>query len=170
MRYVILQVTGTSAGPMLNGVPQLTSARYVVAAMIVAPTNALTNGVLIALLYVMLRRLLRRPVLAATAVMLIFALLVGAAESFSANPWLNPVLITGFSVVILLPLVRFGLVPFMVGFGIHQLMATTALTTDLGTWYAPPTWVVAGAVVALALTAFVQSRAGAPLFGRLLED
>ena len=170
MRYVILQVTGTSAGPMLNGVPQLTSPRYVVAAMIVAPTNALTNGVLIALLYVMLRRLLRRPVLAATAVMLIFALLVGAGESFTANPWLNPVLITGFAVVILLPLVRFGLVPFMVGFGIHQLMATTALTTDLGTWYAPPTWVVAGAVVALALTAFVQSRAGAPLFGRLLEE
>ena len=45
-------------------------------------------------------------------------------------------------VVILLPLVRFGLVPFMVGFGIHQLMSSTALTTDLGTWYAPPTWVV----------------------------
>ena len=87
---IILQVTGTSAGPILNGVPQLTSARYVVAAMIVAPTNALTNGVLIALLYVMLRRILRRPVLAATAVMLIFALLVGAGESFTANPWLNP--------------------------------------------------------------------------------
>ena len=58
----------------------------------------------------------------------------------------------------------------MVGFGIHQLMANTALTTDLGRWYSPPTWVVGGLIVAMALTAFVQSRAGAPLFGRLLED
>jgi serine/threonine-protein kinase len=169
-RYVTVQVTGIPAGPMLNGVPELTSPRYVVAAMMVAATNALINGVLLALLYVMLRRLLRRPVVAAAAVVLIFAALVGATESVTQNWWLNSVLIIGFAAVILLPLVRFGLVPFMVGFGIHQLMAITALTTDLGRWYAPPTWVVGGVVVALALTAFVQSRAGVPIFGRLLED
>jgi hypothetical protein len=169
-RFVIVQVTGTSAGPMLNGVPELTSPRYVVAAIIVAATNALINSVLLALLYVMLRRLLRRPVLATAAVVLIFAAVVGASESFTPNRWLNAVLITGFAVVILLPLVRFGLVPFMVGYGIHQLVANTALTTDLGKWYSPPTWVVGGLIVAMALTAFVQSRAGAPLFGRLLED
>ena len=44
------------------------------------------------------------------------------------------------------------------------------LTSDLGAWYAPPTWLVGGGLTALALFAFVQSRAGAPLFGRLLED
>ncbi|MEO5819888.1 MAG: hypothetical protein ABIT71_05240 [Vicinamibacteraceae bacterium] len=36
--------------------------------------------------------------------------------------------------------------------------------------YVPPTWLVGGGLTALALFAFVQSRAGAPLFGRLLED
>ena len=94
-RFVIVQVTGTSAGPILNGVPEPTSPRFVVAAIIVAATNALINSVLLALLYVMFRRLLRRPVLAAAAVVLIFAAVVGAAESFAPNRWLNAVLITG---------------------------------------------------------------------------
>ena len=41
---------------------------------------------------------------------------------------------------------------------------------DLGAWYATPTWIVGGALIGLAIYAFVQSRAGAPTFGRLLED
>jgi hypothetical protein len=170
MRYVIHQVTGTPAGPMLNGVSELASPRYVIGVMIAATTNALMNGVLLGLLYVMLRRLVRKPTLAAIFVVLIFAAIIGAAERFTESWWLNPLLIAGFSTIIMLPLVRIGLLPFMIGFGIHQVIASTALTTDVGTWYAWPTWIVGGAIVALALTAFVQSRAGAPLFGRLLEE
>jgi hypothetical protein len=128
------------------------------------------NGVLLALLYVMLRRLLRRPLPAAAGVVLIFAVLIGAGERFTESWWLNPLLSGAVALFLMLPLVRFGLLPFMVAFFIHQLLASTALTTDLGTWYSPPTWVVGGLIVALAVFAFVQSRAGAPLFGRLLED
>jgi hypothetical protein len=151
-------------------VPELTSPRYVVAAMFQGATNALINGVLIGLLYVMLRRLLRRPVLAAIGVVVIFAAVVGSQETFAEQRWLNALLIGAFSIILMLPLVRFGLLPFVVSFGIHTLLANTALTTDLGTWYSPPTWVVGGLIVTLALTAFLQSRAGAPIFGRLLED
>jgi serine/threonine-protein kinase len=170
MRYLIHQVTGTPAGPMLNGVPELTSPRYVLAMMLAATTNALMNGVLLALLYVMLRRLVRKAALAAAGVVAIFAMIIGAQERFTESWWLNPLLIGAFSTILMLPLVRIGLLPFMLGFGIHQVIASTALTTDVGTWYAWPTWIVGGTIVALALTAFVQSRAGAPLFGRLLEE
>jgi serine/threonine-protein kinase len=168
--YVIHQATGTPLGPTLNGVTELTTPRFVVALMIGGVTNALMNGVLLALLYVMLRRLLRRPLPAAAGVVLIFATLIGAGERFTESWWLNPLLIGAFALILMLPLVRFGLLPFMVAFFIHQLLASTALTTNLGAWYAPPTWVVCGLIVALAVTAFVQSRAGAPLFGRLLEE
>ena len=132
--------------------------------------GASLRAVLLALLYVKIRRQLRTPLLAALGVVLLVAAVVGAQERFTENAWLNAGFIVGFSLILLLPLVRFGLLPFAVGYLIHTLLATTALTTDLGTWYSPPTWVVGGLIVALAVTAFVQSRAGAPLFGRLLED
>ena len=48
-------------------------------------------------------------------------------------------------------------------------MANT-LTADLGAWYAGPTWVIGAAVTGLAVAAFLNSRAGAPTFGRLLEE
>ncbi len=48
-------------------------------------------------------------------------------------------------------------------------MANT-LTADLGAWYAGPTWVIGAAVLGLAVAAFLNSRAGAPTFGRLLEE
>jgi hypothetical protein len=74
------------------------------------------------------------------------------------------------AVLILLPLVRFGLLAFAVSFFSRQVLIDSALTADLGAWYATPTWIVGVAVIGLAVYAFVYSRAGAPTFGRLLEE
>ena len=74
------------------------------------------------------------------------------------------------AVLILLPLVRFGLLPFAVSFFSRQVLTGSALTTDLGAWYATPTWIVGATIIGLTILAFMHSRAGAPTFGRLLEE
>ena len=42
----------------------------------------------------------------------------------------------------MLPLVRFGLLPFAVSFFSRQVLVDSPLTADLGAWYATPTWIV----------------------------
>ena len=44
------------------------------------------------------------------------------------------------------------------------------LTADPGAWYATATWIIGATVIGLAILAFKHSRAGAPTFGRLLEE
>jgi hypothetical protein len=58
----------------------------------------------------------------------------------------------------------------MAAFSVRQVLMSNTLTADLGAWYAGPTWVIGAAVIGLAVTAFLNSRAGAPTFGRLLEE
>ena len=66
--------------------------------------------------------------------------------------------------------IRFGLLPFMVSFFSRQVVVNTAFTADLGAWFAAPTWIVGTLLIGLTVAAFLQSRAGAPTFGRLLEE
>jgi hypothetical protein len=119
-------------------------------------------------LYVVLRRLLRRPWLAAVLVMTLLALVIGAENGVDDRAALAIVVAMG--VLMLLPLVRFGLLPFAVSFFSRQVLVDCTLTSDLGAWYATPTWIVGGTIVGLAILAFKHSRAGVPTFGRLLEE
>jgi hypothetical protein len=73
-------------------------------------------------------------------------------------------------VLIVLPLVRFGLLPFAVSFFSRQVLVNSTLTADLGAWYATPTWILGTVLIGLTLAALLQSRAGAPIFGGLLEE
>jgi len=57
-----------------------------------------------------------------------------------------------------------------VSFFSRQVLVGSPLTTDLGVWYATATWIVGATIIGLAVLAFKYSRAGAPTFGRLLEE
>jgi hypothetical protein len=168
-RDVVAAITGLAPGPMFNGVVLLTTPRWVIAGVLDTVTNSLLNGVLLSLLYVVLRRLLRVPLIAAVAAALILSLLI-FSDDWRADTWYGFLIALGMAGVLLLPLLRFGLLPFTVAWWTNSVVQSNVLTTDLGAWYAPPTWLVVGGLTALALSAFVQSRAGAPLFGRVLED
>jgi hypothetical protein len=162
-------VGGRRAGPDFNGVWALTTPRYAVALLIGGVSNALFNSLLLMVLYVVLRRLLRRPWLAAALVMALLALVIGAENGLADGA---PViaLIVMLAVLMLLPLVRYGLLPFAVSFFSRQVLVGSPLTTDLGVWYATATWIVGATIIGLAVLAFKYSRAGAPTFGRLLEE
>jgi hypothetical protein len=50
----------------------------------------------------------------------------------------------------------------------NDLLDRAPWTPDISAWYATPMLVVIGITATLAIFAFVQSRAGAPLFGKEL--
>jgi len=166
---VLTPLAGGVPAPDFNGVWALTTPRYAVALLIGGVSNALFNSLLLMVLYVVLRRLLRRPWLAAALVMALLALVIGAENGLADGA---PViaLIVMLAVLMLLPLVRYGLLPFAVSFFSRQVLVGSPLTTDLGVWYATATWIVGATIIGLAVLAFKYSRAGAPTFGRLLEE
>jgi hypothetical protein len=119
-------------------------------------------------LYVVFRRRLGRPWPAALATTIALTLVITSEDGFGGA--LDVVLIASISAFIIAPLHFHGMLPFMVAFSVRQVLIANALTADLGAWYATPTWIIGAALAALTITAFLNSRAGAPTFGRLLEE
>ena len=65
-------------------------------------------------------------------------------------------------------LIRFGLLTALIATVVFRVGAAIPLTTDVGHWSATPsTWTIAAAI-AIACFGYYASRAGQPLFGRLL--
>ena len=169
IEYGLHAFGGDALDPSFTGVWSLTTPRYVGATLLGAVTNGLFNTLLITLLYVVFRRLLKRSWLAATATTVVLALVILGEDGIGSGMMAVAIMLS-IAALIIYPLARYGLLPFMAAFCVRQVLVGNAFTSDLGAWYATPTWILGGAVIALAVYAFVQSRAGAPTFGRLLED
>ena len=169
IEYGFATFGGEALDPSFTGVWSLTTPRYVGGTLLGAVTNGLFNTLLLTLLYVVFRRLLKRAWLAATATTVVLALVILGEDSFGSGAIAVAIMLS-IAASIIYPLARYGLLPFMAAFCVRQVLIANAFTSDLGAWYATPTWIVGAAVIALAIYAFVQSRAGAPTFGRLLED
>jgi hypothetical protein len=76
-----------------------------------------------------------------------------------------------FAAILVATLLRFGLLAFMTTMFINQLLHRAPWTPNIGAWYATSMLVVIAITASLAIVAFVQSRAGEPLFGKgLLEE
>jgi serine/threonine-protein kinase len=168
--WLLTTMSGAPLAPDFDGVWALTTPLYAVATLIGSVSNALFNVLLLTLLYVVFRRLLPRTWLAAIVSMLILGLVIGAQSTFSSGALGATAIIATLAVLMLLPLIRYGLLAFAVSFFSRQALVSSLLTSDLGAWYATQTWIVGSALVGLTVAAFVYSRAGAPTFGRLLEE
>jgi hypothetical protein len=127
------------------------------------------NTLLLTLLYVVFRRRLGRPWLAGLATTVVLTLIITSEDGFGGGV-MGFLMIATISALIIAPLHFHGMLPFMAAFSVRQVLMSNTLTADLGAWYAGPTWVIGAAVTGLAVAAFLNSRAGAPTFGRLLED
>jgi uncharacterized membrane protein YfcA len=139
------------------------------ASLLAAVSNAMFNTLLLTLLYVVFRRRLRRAWLAALATIVVLTLIITSEDGFGGG-LIGFLMIASMSALIVAPLHFHGLLPFMAAFAVRQVLVANTMTADLGAWYAGPTWVIGAAVLGLAVAAFLNSRAGAPTFGRLLEE
>ena len=115
-----------------------------------------TMGVL--LLFVLLRLLLRRDVLAMAAVAAIWVL--PSALSTWDTAWISAVVSVVWTVGWILLLLRFGLLAAIVGCFANDLLESLPLTTDLSSWTAGPTLLAVAVLGLLAVLAFRNAAGG----------
>jgi len=169
VEFAISRFGGSAQDPAFTGIWQLTSPRFVGASLLAGVSNAMFNTLLLTLLYVVFRRRLGRAWPAAIATTVVLALVIMSENGFGSG-LVELALMASIAALIIAPLHLHGMLPFMAAFAVRAILESNALTADLGRWYAGPTWVVGVALIGLAVAAFVNSRAGAPTFGRLLEE
>jgi hypothetical protein len=111
-------------------------------------------------LFFLLRALLRRQWLAAVVFILLFA----GPQAAQDHPLIRGS-VTGvqFGLAIFI-LIRFGVLPMMVGIFVSTMLQAFPLTTDFSAWYAGSTLFALASVLALTGYAFHTAIAGRPLF------
>jgi Protein kinase domain len=146
----------------------LLSTRRAVSWLLRRPTNALANGMIITLLFALVRMVVRR-----TWIAVILTIIVGTFVAASDNgAQLLGILIPYgivLSAVYIGVLVRFGMFPLMMAY-LTTTIVSSALTADMNKLYAPESVWLMVFVAAMAAFGFYASRAGEPLFGKWFSD
>jgi serine/threonine-protein kinase len=142
------------------------STRRAVSLLLRLPTNALANGMLITLLFALVRMAVKR-----TWIATIITIIIGTFVVVSQNDaqLLGIMVVYGmvWSVVYIGVLVRFGMFPLMMAYLTNTIVTAGGLTLDPSKLYASTAiWLIA-LVAAMAAFGYYASRAGAPLFGKL---
>ena len=145
------------------------STRRAVSFLLRIPTNALSNGMLITLVFALVRMLVKRTWIAMLVSVAIGAFVVVAQSQNAAQLlWLFTAYGLILSLVYIGVLVRFGMFPLMISY-LTSTLVNSGLTADVSKLYAPTSVWLMALVVAMAAFGFYASRAGEPLFGKLGE-
>ncbi len=149
--------------PELNvgNLDTLTGPGPLFAAVLDVASEATLLGMGVLLLYVLLRLVLRRDVLAAAAVAtLVF---VPGVLSSPELPWFVAGMGVLWAVSWIVLLLRFGLLAAIVGLFANDLLLWFPLTSDFSAWRAGPTLLVTALLAALALASFRSAAGGTGL-------
>jgi hypothetical protein len=132
-------------------------------------TGGLQSALIIAMIFLVLRLLLRRPkvALAVGVVVLLFALNSGQILTGNWVDRFNVVAFTGFFTLVTH---RYGLVAAAALLFVDNVMSDTPLTTDLSVWWSAPTVLTLALVLGLVAFAYRAARGGEPLFGQVVPD
>jgi serine/threonine-protein kinase len=112
------------------------------------------------LVYFLLRAVLKNPWIAGTVFVLLFSI-PGFLDGNS--PLFNGGIAFLQFLAVLVILMRFGLLPMMVGILVSSILPGFAMTADFSTWYSGSTMFAIGIVLALTAYAFHTARAGRAL-------
>jgi hypothetical protein len=143
------------------------STRRGVSALLTMPTNALVNGMIITLLFALIRMAVKRTWIASLVTILVGTFVIVIQNPATLIWFVGPYGVI-LSLVYIGVLVRFGMFPLMMAYLINTI-ATSGLTADVDKLYAPTSIWLMAIVVAMAAFGFYASRAGEPLFGRFGE-
>jgi hypothetical protein len=145
----------------------LMSTRRTVSWLLRLPGNALANGMLITLLFALVRMAVKRTWIAAIVTIVVGTFIV-VAQNGTQLLWIVGTYGVVFSLVYIGVLVRFGMFPLMMAY-LTNTIVSNSLTADVNKLYAPTSVWLMALVVAMAAFGFYASRAGEPLFGKLSE-
>ena len=157
--YLIVQVYDSAAGRLeLNTV---VAARQAAGEILHQVILRIGFSLVLFFLFFLLRALLRKPWIAATA---FIVLLVALTSRSVSHPLLSAALTAIGPALILFITIRFGVLAMTVNFFTGAMLLQFPATTDLSTWYAGSTLFAYAVVLALAGYAFHTAIAGRPLF------
>jgi Protein kinase domain len=171
--FFALVASADTLAPALAAPPQQTNmdyfigARYAISRVVRVLPNALQAAMLGTFMYVVLLAIVRRPWIAATAV-LIFVCGVILAEAGDDSIWLSVAFAAVLGSVTMVVFLRFGLLALASALFANQVLNTVPLTIDLSRPHGGISALAMLIVAAMAVYAFYISRAGAGMFRRLL--
>jgi hypothetical protein len=132
-------------------------------------TGGLSNALEIAMLFLLLRLLLRRPRVALVAGVILLLLALNAGQVLTGN-WVERFNAFAFTALISLVIHRYGLVAAAALLFIDNVVSDIPLTSDLSVWWSTPTLLTLALVFGLVGFAYYASRGGEPLFGQVVPD
>jgi hypothetical protein len=147
-------------------VSPLASASYVVTRWVNILYNSLQSVLLIAMIFVVLRLVLRRGWLAALVGVVVLMALSDNGQALTGT-WFDFAQIGLIFVVVTFGLFRFGLLPLTVAAFADNVATGIPLTLNLSAWWATPSLLTLALLIGLAAFGFYAARAGQPLFGNL---
>jgi Protein kinase domain len=131
--------------------------------------GALSSALAVALVFLVLRLLLKRPRAALVAGFLVLLLLMNSGTVISGN-WFDRFNNVGYTLLLTVVIHRFGLLATATAMFVDNIVTDTPLTTNLAAWWSAPMIASLVMLIAVAWFAYSAARAGQPLFGKLVED
>ncbi len=152
--------------PFGNAIASIASAASVVTRWVGTLYASMQSVLLVAMIFVILRLLLKRGWLAALAGVLVLLTLSDNGQAFTGT-WVDMVTITLLFIVVTFGLFRFGLLAMTVASFVDNVATGVPLTLNLSAWWATPSMLTLALLIGLASFGFYASRTGQPLFGKL---
>jgi serine/threonine-protein kinase len=140
-----------------------------IGAWIAGAVGSLEAALLAVLVFVVLRLLLRRAWLSVGVGVVVMSL-VSVTQMGGAGTWLVWLFPLMSGILLTVVVVRFGLLAYAVTWYFAGVVTRVPLRLDLSHWAAMPSAWTLALLVALTLFGFYASRAGQPLFGRVLSE
>jgi hypothetical protein len=155
--------------PLGNGLPYLDGLPSLLAQWLNVVIGALSTALAVALVFLVLRLLLKRPRAALVAGFLVLLLLMNSGTVISGN-WFDRFNNVGYTLLLTVVIHRFGLLATATAMFVDNIVTDTPLTTNLAAWWSAPMIASLVMLIAVAWFAYSAARAGQPLFGKLVED
>jgi hypothetical protein len=131
--------------------------------------GALQTALVYAMIFAVLRLVLKRTWLTLLAGVLVL-LLVNNGGNVVSGSWMDALSSALFVALMTFTVHRFGLLVVTVVLFVTNLLQVVPLTLNPSVWWATPSNLTLTLMIALACFGFYAARAGQPLFGRVLHE
>jgi hypothetical protein len=155
--------------PFGNAVWVTTTTPGLVSQWLTYVTGGLQSALVIAMIFLVLRLLLRRPIVALAAGVIVLLLALNTGQILTGN-WVERFNALAFTTLITVVIHRYGLVAAAALLFVDNVMSDVPLTTDLSAWWSTPTVLTVALVFGLVAFAYHAARGGEPLFGQVVTD
>ena len=132
-------------------------------------TGGLQSALIIAMIFLVLRLLLRRPRVALVVGVIVLLLAMNNGEIVTGN-WVGRFNVVAFTTLLTLVIHRYGLVAAAALLFVDNVITDVPLTTNLSLWWSTPTVLTLALVFGLLGFAYYAARGGEALFGQVVPD